>query len=59
MPLPLDIELAKQRMLEAGAALRSYVDSDLHDRDLHRQLVEALNEAMTDFVEKVSRLETR
>jgi hypothetical protein len=56
MPLPPDVQFAEQRMLEAQGALRSYVEREMHDRDQHRALVAALDDAIHEYMAAVRNL---
>ncbi len=53
MPLPLDLEFAKQRLLEAQGALEAYLISEEKDIVKHRQLAEALRRAIDDFLNQL------
>jgi hypothetical protein len=54
MPFPIEVELAKERMLGALEALESYVKSGTLDNELHKQLSDALRVAIDDFIAKLS-----
>jgi len=50
MPLPQYVLDAQQRMNDADAALRAYVDSGAQDRDKHRELVRNLERAIRNYL---------
>jgi hypothetical protein len=59
MPLPPDVEEAKARMDLADAALRADIESSgPKDRIRRIQLIDELQLATDEYVEKISRLRT-
>jgi hypothetical protein len=56
LPLPIEVELAKERMLQAQGALESYVQSCTHDIEQHKQLADALRMAINEFLDQLSTL---
>ena len=56
MPLPPDVLDAKQRMDYAGEALRAHVDSGEHDHDKHRILVDNLQRAIHEYLDRIAAL---
>lgn len=55
MPLPLELEVAKERMLEAQAALAAYVQRE-HPSAEHVQLADALRHAINEFWDTLMRV---
>lgn len=56
MPLPPEVIAAQERMNQAEAALRAYVDGGEHDRDKHRELVGDLQRAIRDYEGRIGGL---
>lgn len=59
MPLSQDVLDAEQRMKDAAAALRAYVDSGESDREKHRRLLNTLEITMQVYLRTVHRLANR
>jgi hypothetical protein len=53
MPFPIDLEAAKQRLLEAQAGLEAYLVSEDKDILRHKQLAEGLRRAIDDFLNQL------
>jgi hypothetical protein len=59
MLLPPDVTAAKDRMERADAALRADIESDQpYNRERRIRLIDELQMASDDYVEKISRLRT-
>ena len=56
MSLARDVELAKQRMLQVQEALLAYPEANDRDAARHKQLIQELQQATKDFVDRVERL---
>ena len=56
MSLACDVELAKQKMLQAQQALLTYSEANDRDAARHKKLIEELQQATADFVDRVERL---
>jgi len=56
MPIPLELEVAKERILEAQAALEAYIQSEHRNSADHVQLADALRHAINDFWDTLMRL---
>jgi len=57
MKLPADVVAAKDRMSKADAALRADIESiSPVDKIRRTQLIDELQLAMDDYIEKISRL---
>ena len=56
MPLPPEIIAAQERMRQAEAALRAYVESGEHDSNKHRGLVESLQRAIREYEDRIAAL---
>jgi hypothetical protein len=56
MSLARDVELAKQKMLQAQQALLTYPQANDSDAARHKQLIQELQQATKDFVDRVDRL---
>jgi diguanylate cyclase (GGDEF)-like protein len=54
-----DVELARQKVLEAQEALLRYTDSNDRDEERHKRLLQELKNATKDFVDRVERLAER
>ncbi|MGD0228422.1 MAG: hypothetical protein ABSF71_39475 [Terriglobia bacterium] len=54
MPFPVEVERAKERMLEAQGALENYVKSGMLDIERHKQLADALRVAIDEFIAKLA-----
>lgn len=52
----LDIESAKQKMLQAQEALLRYAEAVDRDPSRHNQLIQDLHKATRDFVDRVEQL---
>lgn len=48
-----EIELAKQRVLEAQGELESYLKNGMLDIEQHQQLADAFRVAIDEFIEEV------
>jgi hypothetical protein len=48
-----EIELAKERVLEAQGQLESYLKSGMLDIEQHQQLADAFRVAIDEFIEKL------
>jgi hypothetical protein len=48
-----EIELAKQRVLEAQGQLESYIKNGMLDIEQHQQLADAFRVAIDEFIEEV------
>jgi hypothetical protein len=53
MPFPIDLDAAKQRLLEAQAGLEAYLISEDKDILRQRQLAEGLRRAIDDFLSQL------
>ncbi len=53
MPLPLDLEFAKQRLREAQGALEAYLIFEQKDIVRHKRLAEALRAAIDDYLSRL------
>ena len=51
-----DVELLRQRMLQAQTALLNYARLPNHDPNTHKRLVEELQKATRDFLDSIERL---
>ena len=56
MSLTSDVELAKQKMLQSQQALLTYSESNHRDTALHKKLIQELQQARADFVDRVEGL---
>ena len=56
MSLARDVELAKQKMLQAQQALLRYPEANNRDAARHKELIQELQQATVDFVDRVERL---
>jgi hypothetical protein len=59
MSLAHDVELARQKMLQAQEALLRYAEANVRDGERHKGLVQELKNATKDFVDCVERLAGR
>jgi hypothetical protein len=59
MSLAHDVELARQKMLQAQEALLRYAEANDRDGERHKRLVQELKNATKDFVDRVERLARR
>lgn len=56
MPLPRELGAAKERILEALAALEAYIEGGHRDSAEHKQLAQALRDAINEFWNTLLRL---
>jgi hypothetical protein len=54
--LARDVELAKQKMLQAQQALLGYAAGNERDEARHKKLIQELQQATKEFVDRVERL---
>jgi hypothetical protein len=59
MSLDRDVELAKQKMLQAQEALLKYAQASDRDATRHKGLIQELQNATKDFIDRVERLAGR
>jgi hypothetical protein len=59
MSLARDVELAKQKMLQAQEALLKYAEANDRDAARHKRLIQELRNTTKDFVDRVERLAGR
>ena len=59
MPLPLDVQFAQEKMLQAEGALRAYAAGNERDHSKHQELIEALHTAINEYVDAVASLGSR
>lgn len=56
MPIAPDVELAKQRMLQAQEALLRYAQASDRDEERHKTLIQELRNATRLFLDRVEQL---
>jgi hypothetical protein len=56
VPIAPDVELAKQRMLQAQEALLRYADASDRDEELHKTLIQELRNSTRLFLDRVEQL---
>ncbi len=56
MPYQTNIELAKEKMLQAESALEDYLRSTAYDPEQARQLIDAVTVARDEYISEVARL---
>jgi hypothetical protein len=56
MALPNEVELAKQRMQQSQDALMKYVESQEHNPELHKTLINDVRTATEKFLSLISGL---
>jgi len=54
--MPQDLELPKQRLLEAQESILGYAHETVRNPVRHKQLIQELRTATKDFVDSVERL---
>jgi hypothetical protein len=56
VPLPPEVIDAREKMNQAEAELRAYVDTGEHDSNKHRELVHNLRRAIHDYEDSIAAL---
>lgn len=56
MPIAHEVELAKQKMLQAQEALLKYSETSDRDEERHRKLIQELKNATRLFLDRVEQL---
>lgn len=53
MPIPTEIELAREKILQAEDALESYVRCEVYNPKQHKELVDILKIAINELIDKL------